>query len=125
MDHLPAPPGDQKLMADGGPLQLSLFDQQDLAQITSPDFPGERLIACRNPFEAAKRARTHEDLLAATETDLGKIAAHVATGRVPPTGSTSSAPVPADPLDAACAVASACPSTSSPPRHPPSAARST
>jgi len=75
-------PAIKKLMADGGPLQLSLFDQQDLAEITSPDFPGERLIACRNPFEAAKRARTREELLAATEADLGKIAARAAAGRI-------------------------------------------
>ena len=48
-------PAIKKLMADDGPLQLSLFDEQDLAEITSPDFPDERLIACRNPHEAAKR----------------------------------------------------------------------
>ena len=59
-----------------------LFDEQDLAEITSPDFPGERLIACRNPFEAAKRARTREELLAATEADLAQIAAQVAAGRI-------------------------------------------
>jgi len=53
-------------MADDGPLQLSLFDQQDLAEITSPDFPGEQLVACRNPVLAADRARKREDLLAAT-----------------------------------------------------------
>src|SRR5271165_2327745 len=75
-------PAISKLMADDGPLQLSLFDQQDLAEITSPDFPGERLIACRNPHEAAKRARTRESLLQATEADLGTIAAQVAAGRV-------------------------------------------
>src|SRR5881394_4022164 len=46
-------PAIRRLMADDGPLQLSLFDQQDLAEITSPDFPGERLIACRNPVPAA------------------------------------------------------------------------
>ena len=56
-------PAIKKLMADGGPLQLSLFDQQDLAEITSPDFPGERLVACRNPVLAADRARKREDLL--------------------------------------------------------------
>src|SRR5580658_5521908 len=50
-------PAIRKLMADDGPLQLSLFDQQDLAEITSGDFPGERLIACRNPVLAAERAR--------------------------------------------------------------------
>ncbi|MGH3289861.1 MAG: IS1634 family transposase [Streptosporangiaceae bacterium] len=75
-------PAIKKLMAGDGPLQLSLFDEQDLAEITSPDFPGERLIACRNPFEAAKRARTREELLQATEADLGKIAARVAAGRL-------------------------------------------
>jgi hypothetical protein len=72
----------KKLMADDGPLQLSLFDQQDLAEISSPDFPGERLIACRNPHEAAKRARTRAELLAATEADLEKIAARAAAGRI-------------------------------------------
>jgi hypothetical protein len=75
-------PAIKKLMADGGPLQLSLFDEQDLAEISSPDFPGERLIACRNPFEAAKRARTRGELLAATEADLGAIAARAAAGRI-------------------------------------------
>jgi hypothetical protein len=69
-------------MADDGPLQLSLFDEQDLAEISSPDFPGERLIACRNPFEAARRARTRQELLAATEADLGTIAARAAAGRI-------------------------------------------
>ncbi len=75
-------PAIKKLMAGDGPLQLSLFDEQDLAEITSPDFPGERLIACRNPFEAAKRARTRGELLTATEADLEKIAARAAAGRI-------------------------------------------
>jgi hypothetical protein len=75
-------PAIRKLMAGGGPLQLSLFDEQDLAEISSPDYPGERLIACRNPFLAAERARKREDLLAATEEDLGKIAAQAAAGRI-------------------------------------------
>jgi hypothetical protein len=75
-------PAIKKLMADDGPLQLSLFDEQDLAEITSGDFPGERLIACRNPHEAAKRARTREELLAATEAGLETVAAQVAAGRV-------------------------------------------
>jgi hypothetical protein len=69
-------------MADDGPLQLSLFDQQDLAEITSPDFPGERLIACRNPVLAADRARTREDLLAATEKLLAPVIARVQAGRL-------------------------------------------
>jgi hypothetical protein len=55
-------PAIRKLMADDGPLQLSLFDQQDLAEITSPEYPGERLIACRNPVLADDRARNREDL---------------------------------------------------------------
>src|SRR5271169_1901263 len=75
-------PAIRKLMADDEPLQLSLFDQQDLAEITSPDFPGERLIACRNPVLAADRARTREDLLAATEKLLAPITARVAAGRL-------------------------------------------
>src|SRR6266702_750885 len=75
-------PAIRQLMADGGPLQLSLFDEQDLAEITSPDFPGERLICCRNPVLAEERARKRADLLAATEDDLGKIAARVAAGRL-------------------------------------------
>jgi hypothetical protein len=75
-------PAIRKLMADGGPLQMSLFDEQDLAEITSPDFPGERLIACRNPVLAADRARTREDLLAATEKLLAPIIARVRAGRL-------------------------------------------
>ena len=73
-------PAIRKLMADGGPLQLSLFDEQDLAEITSPDFPGERLVACRNPVLAADRARKREDLLAATEKLLAPIIARVTAG---------------------------------------------
>jgi Transposase DDE domain len=72
----------KKLVRDGD-LQLTLFDQTDLAEITSPDFPGERLIACYNPFLAAERARKRESLLAATEADLGKITAACARARQP------------------------------------------
>jgi hypothetical protein len=75
-------PAIKKLMADGGPLQLSLFDQQNLAEITSPDYPGERLIACRNPILAADRARTRSELLAATEKLLAPIIARVQAGRL-------------------------------------------
>jgi hypothetical protein len=75
-------PAIRKLMAEDGPLQLSLFDQQDLAEITSPDFPGERLIACRNPVLAADRARKREDLLAATEKLLAPILARVQAGKL-------------------------------------------
>jgi hypothetical protein len=75
-------PAIRKLMADDGPLQLSLFDQQDLAEITSPDFPGERLIACRNPVLAADRARTRSELLAATEKLLAPLIARVKAGKL-------------------------------------------
>jgi hypothetical protein len=75
-------PAIRKLMAEDGPLQLSLFDQQDLAEITSDEFPGERLVACRNPVLAADRARKREDLLAATEQLLAPIAARAAAGRL-------------------------------------------
>ena len=72
-------PAIKRLMAQDGPLQLSLFDQQDLAEITSPDYPGERLIACRNPVLAADRARKREDLLTATEKLLAPLIARVTT----------------------------------------------
>ena len=75
-------PAIRKLMADEGPLQLSLFDQQNLAEITSPDYPGERLIACRNPVLAADRARARSELLAATEKLLAPITARVQAGRL-------------------------------------------
>jgi hypothetical protein len=75
-------PAIKKLMADNGPLQLSLFDEQDLAEITSTDFPGERLIACRNPALADERARKREDLLAATGKLLAPLTARVAAGKL-------------------------------------------
>ena len=70
------------LAADQGPLQMSLFDTQDLAQITHPDYPGERLIACRNPLLAAERTRKRGELLAATEKLLAPILARVTAGRL-------------------------------------------
>ncbi|MGE5712855.1 MAG: IS1634 family transposase [Betaproteobacteria bacterium] len=72
-------PAIQALAAEGGPLQLSLFDDRNMAEISSPDFPGERLVVCRNRDLAAERARKREDLLAASEKDLAKI--QVATTR--------------------------------------------
>ena len=72
-----------KALVRDGDLQLTLFDQADLAEITSPDFPGERLVACKNPFLEAERARKRESLLAATEADLAKIAAACARARRP------------------------------------------
>jgi DDE family transposase len=75
-------PAIKALAADGGPLQPTLFDQQDLAEITHPDYPGERLIACRNPFLATERARKRSELLAATEDLLAPIIAAVNAGRL-------------------------------------------
>ena len=72
-----------KALVRDGALQLSLFDQMDLAEISHPDFPGERLVACKNPLLEAERARKRESLLAATETDLEKIAAAVQRARRP------------------------------------------
>jgi hypothetical protein len=72
-----------KALCDAGALQMSLFDERDMASITSPDFPGERLIVCRNRALAVERARKREDLLAATERELGRIAAAVARKRQP------------------------------------------
>jgi transposase len=70
------------LAADNGPLQMSLFDQQDLVEIVHPDYPGERLIACRNPLLAAQHARKRDKLLAANEELLQTIAERVDKGRL-------------------------------------------
>jgi len=72
----------QQLVADGK-LQLSLFDQQDLAEIQHPAYPGERLIACRNPLLAEERQRKREELLRATEKQLEKIRAATQRKRRP------------------------------------------
>ena len=67
-------PAIRQLVQEGA-LQLSLFDERDLAEISAPEYPGERLIVCRNPVLAQERARKREDLLQATERELAKIAA--------------------------------------------------
>ncbi len=72
-----------KGLLQSGALQLSLFDQRDMASITAPDFPGERLVVCRNPDLAAERSRKRAELLAATERDLARIQAAVARRRAP------------------------------------------
>jgi hypothetical protein len=70
-----------KKLATSGVLQLSLFDQTNLAEISAPDeYPGERLVVCRNPLVAAERARKREELLAATERGLAQITHRVARG---------------------------------------------
>ncbi len=69
-----------KRLVKEGALQLSLFDEQNLGEITSADYPGERLVVCRNPLVAAERARKRGDLLAATETPLAAIKERVDAG---------------------------------------------
>ena len=69
-----------RALLDTGAFQLSLFDQRDLAEITSPEFPGERLVVCKNPLLAEQRARKREDLLHATEAALTKLAGQIARG---------------------------------------------
>lgn len=76
-------PAIQALAADNGPLQLTLFDERDMAEIASPDYPGERLIVCRNKALAAERSRKREELLAATEADLARIKARAASASAP------------------------------------------
>jgi transposase-like protein len=70
-------PAIKQLAAEGGPLQPSLFDDRDMAEITSPNYPGERLVVCRNPLLADERARKRAELLAVTENELGRIEARV------------------------------------------------
>jgi hypothetical protein len=69
-----------RALAGAGTIQPSLFDERDLAEITHPNYPGERLVVCRNPLLAAERARKREALLAATEADLAAIARAVEAG---------------------------------------------
>ena len=69
-----------RALLDTGAIPLSLFDERDLAEITAPEFPGERLVVCKNPLLAEERARKREDLLQATEAALGKLAEQLARG---------------------------------------------
>lgn len=69
-------------LVDDGDLQLSIFDERNLAEIRSPEFPGERLVVCRNPVLAQERTRTRAELLAVTEAELARVAAMVARGRL-------------------------------------------
>ena len=75
-----------RTLLEQGAFQLSLFDERDLAEVTSPDFPDDRLVVCRNPWLAAERARKRLDLLAATEADLRKVAKAVARKTKPVRG---------------------------------------
>jgi Transposase DDE domain len=78
-----------KALLESGALQLSLFDQRDMASITAPEFPGERLVVCRNPDLAAERTRKRHDLLGATARDLARIRAAVLRKRDPLRGATN------------------------------------
>jgi len=69
-----------RALLDAGAFQLSLFDERDLAEITAPEFPGERLVVCKNPLLAEERARKRKDLLRATEAALTKLADQIACG---------------------------------------------
>src|SRR6266849_1504466 len=96
-------PAIKQLAAEGGPLQPSLFDDRDprsrvegvpgqdrdMAEITSPDYPGERLVVCKNPLLAAQRARKRAELLAVTENDLARIEARVQRARKPLRGAAA------------------------------------
>ena len=70
-------------LAEAGTIQLSLFDERDLAEISSPDYPGERLVVCRNPLLAEERTRKRRELLDATEQDLRDIQARVRRAKRP------------------------------------------
>src|SRR5438445_914447 len=96
-------PAIKQLAAESGPLQPSLFDDRDprsrvegvpgqdrdMAEITSPDYPGERLMVCKNPLLAEQRARKRVELLAVTENDLARIAARVQRARSPLRGAAA------------------------------------
>src|SRR5712691_3330802 len=82
-------PAIKQLAAEGGPLQPSLFDDRDMAEITSPDYPGERLVVCKNPLLAEERARKRAELLAVTEKELARIAARVQRARKPLRGAAA------------------------------------
>jgi hypothetical protein len=70
-------------LAQTGTLQFSLFDTRDMAEVTSPDYPGERLVVCKNPLLAEERQRKRDELLALTEADLRKIQARVTREKNP------------------------------------------
>ena len=82
-------PAIKALAAEGGPVQPTLFDRRDMAEITSPDYPGERLVVCKNPLLAEERARKRDELLAATERDLARIRSRVQRTRNPLRGAAA------------------------------------
>lgn len=96
VEHLRAHPGlgwisalrgpSVRKLVEGGELQMSLFDEKNVAEITSPEYPGERLIACFNPLLAEERRGKREELLAATETGLSRVSQQVSRPRRNPLG---------------------------------------
>jgi transposase len=76
-------------LVESGALQMGLFDQKDLAEISDPAYPGERLIACKNPILAEERARKREDLLKATEKELAQVAAATQRAKRPLRGASA------------------------------------
>src|ERR1700687_2597513 len=82
-------PAIKQLAAAGGPLQPSLFDHRDMAEITRPDYPGERLVVCKSPWLAEERARNRAELLAVTEKELARITARVQRARSPLRGAAA------------------------------------
>src|SRR5260370_41822920 len=85
-------PAIKQLAAAGGPLQPSLFDNRDMAEVTSLDYPGKRPAACKNPLLAEERARKRAELLAAPENELARIAARVQRARTPLPSAAAPAP---------------------------------
>jgi transposase len=82
-------PAIRQLAGDDGPLQLSLFDERDMAEITSPDYAGERLVVCRNPALAEERRQHRESLLAATEKELARVKQRVERAKTPLRGAAA------------------------------------
>src|SRR5690349_9564464 len=82
-------PAIKQLAAAGGRCSPSLFDHRDMAEITSPDYPGERLVVCKNPLLAEERARKRAELLAVTKKELARIAARVQRARGPLRGAAA------------------------------------
>lgn len=82
-------PAIRQLAAEGGPLQFSLFDTRDMAEISSPDYPDERLVVCKNPLLAEERRRKRDELLALAEADLSKIQARVTREKKPLCGAAA------------------------------------
>ncbi len=70
-------------LRDQGAIQLTIFDQQDMAEITSDEYPGERLVVCRNPLLAEERTRKRTELLDATDGELSEISARVMRAKKP------------------------------------------